>query len=384
MSNVFQRWPLILVLGTCLQSILVIQLFVEDTSRRFGLAEDWLGLLASAETGAAALASLIIFLRPRFWRQSWVLLAGAVLFLGNIACAVVDSPEALMAARFCMGFGAGVVCSWAYRQTVFYSDSAKIQGLGLMAQAFSLMVAFALVPRLVEYLDSALYLVNGVWFGLMLVGLWLAEDRTSRQHHSDQPFEHTSETTPIQRPKWWISALFAIGVISMYASHGAFDTFIAELGTEAGVTLIDIGNAMLAACAIGIPAGAIATVIGAKLGVNKPLLFSVVVMLAGIVMLAVNPMNTLNFWWVALLYNFGWVLSFPFIVLAADYLNDGGRMASALLMLQGLGMALGALTAGILSVDIGMITALVSFIPVVLGVSLVGFYFSARFSQDKG
>ena len=86
MSNVFQRWPLILVLGTCLQSILVIQLFVEDTSRRFGLAEDWLGLLASAETGAAALASLIVFLRPRFWRQYWVLLAGAVLFLGNTAC----------------------------------------------------------------------------------------------------------------------------------------------------------------------------------------------------------------------------------------------------------------------------------------------------------
>lgn len=380
MSSVLHRWPLILVLATCLQSILVIQLFVEDTSRRFGLAEDWLGLLASAETGAGALASLIVFLFPRFWRKPWVLLAGGVLFLGNIASALVESPETLMAARFFMGLGAGIVCSWAYRQTVLYADSAKIQGLGVMAQAFSLMVAFALVPRLVEHLDRALYWVNGVWFALMLLGLWLAEDRTSQQRHTEQ----ASDQALTQRPGAWVSVLFAVGVVSMYASHGAFDTFIAELGAEAGVSLIDIGNAMLATCAIGIPAGAMATYIGARLGVNQPLLFSVVAMLAGVVMLAVNTMDTLNFWWVALLYNFGWVLSFPFIVLAADYLNDGGRMASALLMLQALGMAAGALTAGMLSVDAGMVMALVVFIPIVLVGSLLSFYASVRFGQDKG
>jgi predicted MFS family arabinose efflux permease len=362
------------VLATCLQSILVIQLFVEDTSRRFALEEDWLGLLVSAETGAGALASLIVFLRPHLWRKSIVLVAGGLLFLGNIASALVESPDTLMAARFFMGLGAGIVCSWAYRQTVFYADSARIQGVGVMAQAFSLMIAFALVPRLVEHLDAALYWVNGVLFALMLLGLWLVEDRTSQQRHTEQ----TSGETLTQRPGVWVSVLFAVGVVSMYASHGAFDTFIAELGADAGVTLIDIGNAMLAACVIGIPAGAMATYIGAKLGVNKPLLLSVIAMLAGVALLGLNVMDTLNFWWVALLYNFGWVLSFPFIVLAADYLNDGGRMASALLMLQALGMAIGALTTGLLAVDVGVVTTLVVFIPIVLTGSLLSFYFSAR------
>ena len=378
MPSIFQPWPLILVLATCLQSILVIQLFVEDTSRRFGLEEDWLGLLASAETGAGALASLIVFLRPHFWRKSIVLLAGGLLFLGNIASALVESPDTLMAARFFMGLGAGIVCSWAYRQTVFYGDSAKIQGVGVMAQAFSLMIAFALVPRLVEHLDAALYWVNTGFFAIMLLGLWLAEDRVPQQKHLEVVLDQTPERAIAKRSDMWVSSLFALGVVSMYASHGAFDTFIAELGADAGVTLIDIGNAMLAACAIGIPAGAIATYIGAKLGVNRPLLLSVIAMLSGVVLLGLNVMDTLNFWWVALLYNFGWVLSFPFIVLAADYLNDGGRMASALLMLQALGMAIGALTTGLLAVDVGVVTTLVVFIPIVLTGSLLSFYFSAR------
>lgn len=378
MPSFFQPWPLILVLATCLQSILVIQLFVEDTSRRFGLEEDWLGLLASAETGAGALASLIVFLRPHLWRKSIVLVAGGLLFLGNIASALVESPETLMAARFFMGLGAGIVCSWAYRQTVFYADSARIQGVGVMAQAFSLMIAFALVPRLVEHFDAALYWVNAGFFAIMLLGLWLAEDRVPQQKHLEVVLDQTPERVIAKRSGMWVSSLFALGVVSMYASHGAFDTFIAELGADAGVTLIDIGNAMLAACAIGIPAGAIATYIGAKLGVNKPLLLSVIVMLAGVALLGLNVMDALNFWWVALLYNFGWVLSFPFIILAADYLNDGGRMASALLMLQALGMAIGALTTGLLAVDVGVVTTLVVFIPIVLTGSLLSFYISAR------
>jgi hypothetical protein len=84
-------------------------------------------------------------------------------------------------------------------------------------------------------------------------------------------------------------------------------------------------------------------------------------------------MQVAIFWLVAVAYNFGWVLALPFIVLAAEALTDGGRMASGLLMMQALGMAAGAIISGILAADAGINTALVGVVPIALLMSVAAF-----------
>ncbi|GAA6144926.1 hypothetical protein [Thalassolituus maritimus] len=358
------NWPLTIIIATCVQSVLVIQLFIEETARRFSLDEDWLGLLASAETGMAAFVSLIVFLKPSFIGRGLLLLSGGMLFAGNTACALVQTPEHLLIARAVMGGSAGLICSWAYREVLSCNDSARAQGIALMVQSFCLVVSFAVVPHLAERIESALYWVNGGWFLLMLLALF-------RVHMSAlQPVSSTTSRTPCSSLP---ALLFFIGVVAMYASHGAFDTFIAELGSQSGVALTDIGYAMMAACAVGIPAGAMASAIGVKLGVLRPILVAVISMLAAMVVLALADMQVAIFWIVAVAYNFGWVLALPFIVLAAEALNDGGRMASGLLMMQALGMATGAIISGDLAADVGINVALFGIVPVALLLSVGAF-----------
>jgi predicted MFS family arabinose efflux permease len=358
------NWPLTIIIATCVQSVLVIQLFVEDTARRFSLDEDWLGVLASAETGMAALISLFVFLKPSMVSRSLLLFSGAMLFAGNAACAFVQTPEQLLIARAVMGGSAGLICSWAYREVLNSNDSARAQGIALMLQSFLLVVSFAVVPHLAELIESPLYWVNGGWFLLMLVALFRVQVSALQPVSSS-----TSQTSFAPLP----ALLFFVGVVTMYASHGAFDTFIAELGSQSGVALTDIGYAMMAACAIGIPAGAMASAIGARLGVLRPILVAVISMLAAMVVLALADMQVAIFWLVAVAYNFGWVLALPFIVLAAEALTDGGRMASGLLMMQALGMATGAIISGDLAADIGINLALVGIVPVALLLSVVAF-----------
>ena len=374
MSSVSHRWPLILVLATCLQSILVIQLFVEDTSRRFSLTEDWLGILASAETGMAALISLLVFLRPTLVGKKLLIASGVLLFAGNAACIFVGSADQLLLARAVMGASAGLICSWAYRAVLHCDDSARAQGTALMLQSLLLVVSFALVPNLAEHIDGALYWVNGVWYAVLLGALVVVrmppEQAAASASNSAMP--------PVSVFSIFPSAAFFIAVVAMYISHGAFDTFIAELGSQSGVALTDIGYAMMAACAIGIPAGAMASAIGAKFGVLRPILLAVISMLVAIVVLALADMQVVIFWIVALAYNFGWVLALPFIVLAAEALNDGGRMASGLLMMQALGMAAGAFISGIVAADLGITSALVAMVPLVLLVSVAGLVLAGR------
>ena len=358
------NWPLTVIIATCVQSVLVIQLFVEDTARRFALDEDWLGVLASAETAMAALISLFVFLKPSLVGRSLLLFSGAMLFTGNAACAFVQTPEQLLIARAVMGGSAGLICSWAYREVLNCKDSARAQGIALMLQSFCLVVSFAVVPHLAERIDSALYWVNGGWFLLMLVALFCVQVSALPSVPSA-----TSRTSFSPLP----ALFFFVGVVAMYASHGAFDTFIAELGSQSGVALTDIGYAMMAACAVGIPAGAMASTIGAKFGVLRPILIAVISMLAAMVVLALADMQVVIFWVVAVAYNFGWVLVLPFIVLAADVLNDGGRMASGLLMMQALGMATGAIISGILAADAGISAALIGVVPIALLLSVAAF-----------
>jgi predicted MFS family arabinose efflux permease len=358
------NWPLTIIIATCVQSVLVIQLFVEDTARRFALDEDWLGLLASAETGMAALISLFVFLKPSMVSRSLLLFSGVMLFAGNAACALVQTPEQLLIARTVMGGSAGLICSWAYREVLNCKDSARAQGIALMLQSFCLVVSFAVVPHLAERIESALYWVNGGWFLLMLLALFRVKVKA---------LQSVSSTTSRRSFSPIPALLFFVGVVTMYASHGAFDTFIAELGSQSGVALTDIGYAMMAACAIGIPAGAMASAIGARLGVLSPILVAVISMLAALVVLALADMQVVIFWVVAVAYNFGWVLALPFIVLAADALNDGGRMASGLLMMQALGMAAGAIVSGVLAADTGISAALIGVVPIALLLSVGAF-----------
>lgn len=358
------NWPLTIIIATCVQSVLVIQLFIEDTARRFSLDEDWMGLLASAETGMAAFISLLVFLKPSFIGRGLLLLSGGMLFAGNTACALVQTPEQLLIARAVMGGSAGLICSWAYREVLSCDDSARAQGLALMLQSLCLVVSFAVVPHLAERIESALYWVNGGWFLLMLLALFRVQVSA---------LQSVSLTTSLTSFSPLPALFFFVGVVALYASHGAFDTFIAELGSQSGVALTDIGYAMMAACAIGIPAGAMASAIGARLGVLRPILLAVISMLAAMVVLALADMQVVIFWVVALVYNFGWVLALPFIVLAADALNDGGRMASGLLMMQALGMATGAIISGDLAADVGINLALIGIVPVALLLSVGAF-----------
>lgn len=376
-------WPLWLILGTCLQSILVIQLFVEDVSRRFGFSEDLLGVFAFVEVGAVALASLLVFMFPSFWRKAAILIASLALLVANTACVWLDSPIQFILARSIMGFSAGLICSWAYRQSLFYGDTARTQGYGVMFQSVFLVVTFFLAPRLVEQVNGALYGVVSVWFCILVVAVYHVKHREPEPHTEFGTQSSSESGLYITLYHYAKYVVFAAAVIAIYVSHGAFDTFIIELGVQQGLKLVDLGYAMIGACAIGIPTGALVGYLGARLGYLLPLMLSVAFLFSSILLLYNFSLSLGLFWWVVLLYNFGWVASFPFIILLAEQIEKTGRLVSGTLVMIAVGLSLGALWSGELAVQTSLTTSIIWVVSVAAGLALVFFGLTAFLEMPK-
>ena len=362
----FSSLLLVLVLSLCVSSILTIQLFIEEVSRQFGLDEETLGLLAAAETGSAALMGLVGFLRPQLFSKPVLILATLSLVAGATLTALAETSDSLWLARALSGAGAGALASWGYRQTLMFTDTARLQGMSMIGQSAVLVFMFLTVPALSENYPKILYLFCAVLSVLILPLVIFYKSPQAAQ----------SVKASIRPAPGWL--LFTLLVVSMYASHGAFDAFIAELGTQQGLALTDIGLAMVFACGIGFPAGAIAIWAGDRLGLVLPLIAAGLCLSAGVLFLLIEPLPLPAFWAAVIFYNFGWVLAFPFLMQFLQHLRGGEQLAGSMLFIMGLGMASGAAFSGALAESSGLQVTLITWVVICSLLSFVWLVLLAR------
>ena len=365
------NWPLALVFATCVQSILLIQFFSVYVARVFDAGEEWLGFLAGAETGSAALGSLLVVMFAKRLTKRFLSMAAVVAFCGNALSYFAQDLNTLLLARILCGFGAGIICSIAYKELLRADDTVKVLGIALAIQSLFLMASFLVIPYLESVFSGALFLVVGVWFVVMIGALPLIS------------------YTPVVATKVKLNSsnrisigLFVAATLSLYACHGAFDTFIAELASQKGMSLVDISQYMLVACAVGFPVGILAAKLGNSMYVLTPYVLALCTLLLAVALLSIE-LDYIAFMVIVVLYNFGWVFALPFLLQAANSIYNSDRLVSGMLFMQALGMAFGAIIGGELAYKIDIITALQTLIPISVLVSFVAFLGLVRFNQQK-
>jgi predicted MFS family arabinose efflux permease len=333
----------------------VLPLIVGAAADEFGLEPRQIGLLASSDLAGITLASLLAPLWVR--RVNWRAIAFAALALvvvGNVASAAIDTLGPLLAVRVVTGFGEGMASGLAL---VVLSDTRnpdRAFGLAVGAPILVGLLAFQVMPPLAHaYGYDGVVLALAGLAALFMAGLpWLpARGRpvpTAGERRESAQVDAARATGRAEAGHGRGLVATALAAAAVYhVGLGAVWAFVERMGVAAGFEREWVGSMLGIAVVFGLAGSLLATTIGVALGRLWPIALAVAGQVAALALL-VEPVSRTGFVVAACAFQFLWLLSVPYqlgIVAAAD---RGGRVFVLALAFQALGVAAGPVIAGFL------------------------------------
>lgn len=378
------NWRMIILLAFSPMAVLSVELLSEYSSRVYGADEAAVGLLGGSGAGAAALASLLLFLKPSLEPEKMVLKATLVYWLANMLCMFSASLEQLMLLNLIMGAAAGLVCTKSYQVLTSGNEPSRQLGAVIALQAVALSLSFLAIPWLSDLYQEAYFLVMAVWFSVCLFCAPGLADLRGKviASASLEPVSLGSVSLDRGGPKRWLF----ISVAALYMCHGGYNTFIAEFASQQGISLETSGWVLTAGCAVGFITGLWSaneeSAGGVIFSTVRPIGIALAAMVVGALLLLEPELSVSGYLASVVIYNFGWCFAVPYQVQAAANINDGGRASLLLLFLQSMGIAIGAILVGQFAVIYGIAVTLNVFIPILGGISLYAIYRSEKSNSN--
>ena len=316
-----------------------------------GFDEQTAGFLVSLEALAASITTigLSAWSRPRSRRRS--ALCGAVfLILGNALAWVVMGTsfvEVLIAARLMAGIGAGVVTAEVSAVVARSLDRERMISMLSIAAVLNGSLWIYLIPHAPESVGV------GVPYAAMLIGaglgLLLLTRLPSPVFRSPRLLVSEVDSNVDSR----LGVVVLPGVFFTQLGQGAFWTFVAIYGTNAGLAEQDIGG-LLSVMTLLLLVGVVGTAaLGTRLGRFMPLFVLTVINAMSIA--AITYSNDPTVYVVANVVQAVTNLSSLVYQLGlAAAIDRSGRLFAAANGLVGLGNGLGAAVAGSIAVQFGV------------------------------
>lgn len=260
-----------------LLAMLVLPFMIGATMNGLHLDESKAGLLGTAEFVAVTVGSLAIApFMGRIPRRSVALVGAVLAILGNLASMFAGSFDSLLLLRPVVGLGCGLALAVGNATVAGAENPEKLAGQMSVLFVVLMVVAmesFAYVSETWGY--SGVYCALAVCMLLMAGFLFRLPQRVAEPHSStEHPHAHRG--------------IFSKASIFMLAAMFAFalrDTmmwaFAERIGQAAGYGAADLGGLFSIQAVVGIVGPLIASVIGSRHGMHKPVLLGIV--LTGIV-----------------------------------------------------------------------------------------------------
>ncbi len=304
-----------------------------------GVNEAAAGLLASAEIGTVALASLL--LAPRIHRVSRRRLArlGAIVAcIGQALAAASGSFETLLAARVVAGLGEGAAFAAANAALAGSANPERISALLALIGGAGAGLMLAALPFIVEPFGYAGGFVVLLVIGLVCVPLlhFLPDAPGESAHAVRERAAH---------PGLGIATMLGFFVLALGGS--AMWAFTERIGIHIGLSREFAGGVLAVTMVLGLSGAGLAGLLGMRLGRLAPL----VVGLLGVAV-STAALGRASTWptYAAMLglWTFMFLFVMPYLMGIAAALDKAGRWAAATVGFWSVGSALGPVSAGTL------------------------------------
>jgi predicted MFS family arabinose efflux permease len=206
-----------------------------------GLSTTEVGMIGTIEGSGLFISSLLLAnFVDRGYRKRVAIMSVAVVVIANLACGIVNMGFiALAIMRFVTGIGAGLALAVGNATIANARDAEKFSGhLTVMLVAFMVVI----MPALSRISDTFGY--QGIFLGLAVRVLIFAFSIIFLPDGPDQSLAHEGEAD--SRTATGLLSALAIAVLMialLFGARGTLPWLVAEqLGTDAGMSLPQVGN----------------------------------------------------------------------------------------------------------------------------------------------
>ena len=318
-------WTLILATSINEAMLLILPSFVGALGDSLRLSADRTGLLASADLIGIALSTATgpFWLRRVSWRR--VGLGALVSFmLCNAVCFGVRQFGPLFALRILTGLVAGVGYTVGLAGVLGTSRAARNAGLLVVVQViFSGLGLYLLDVVPVHWRLDSVYAYIVIWTVPCLVFGW--------SHYPEDP----GERAPAGRLDWKPLALRGSAVIAgagfYFLMIGGVWGYMEGIAREAGLSLVQTGEALSVGLAVSLVGAAAAAYLGLRFGRVGPLVAAAVVQIGSLYLLTRLKQFgdvLLAFYLINALFQIVWSYIIPYFMVMFAEVEPTGRFVS--------------------------------------------------------
>ncbi|KUM44704.1 MFS transporter [Pseudomonas sp. EpS/L25] len=313
-------------------SILVIgvqPIFIGLLTDRLGLTLAQQSWAMSAEMCGSIIGTLLYLPMIRYLGPRAITLSSALLLLvANAATASVTQLDPLLVLRGLSGLSSGILYSYAVYWLGSMSGQDRSFGILLLVQNALFSSNAVILPMMAEWqgFSGAIYYLTA-WFVLVCCLCFCL------------PAKHREERQPLTNEPW-LSGLSLVGVgsllgmlfmqLSIYSLWG----FVEGIGSDAGVTPVNIGWAISIGLLGGLPGAALPSVAGRHLGRVPMILTGSLAVLGAIYMLAMRIHSAADLMIAVFLMNFGWNLALSYYMSSVVANDPSGRLTKLVGVVQ--------------------------------------------------
>lgn len=332
-------WTLLIATSINEAMLLILPSFVGALGDDLQLSPERLGLLGSADLIGIALSTATgpWWLRRVSWKRTGV--GALVAFaLANAACFGVTSFTVLMALRFITGLIAGVGYTVGLAGVMDTSRPDRNAGLLLVVEVlFSAMGLFVIDAVPVKWRLDSVYAFMLVWTVPCVVLAW--------RNYPQDPGER-SQAAPLNWGRLMLGrgGAVVVGGGIYFLMIGGVWGYLEGIAREAGLTLIQTGQALSLGLVVSLAGAGVAAFLGLRLGRAIPLILSAVIQLASLYLLTrlqsfSNPV--LAFYIINAVFQIMWSYIIPYFMVMFAEVEPTGRFVSMYGMVTHLTLAIG-------------------------------------------
>jgi predicted MFS family arabinose efflux permease len=331
--------------GVGLLSYAALPFLMSSTMESLDLSESNAGLLYSLEFITAAISSLILAPRTgRIKRKNIALIGASIVVLGNLVSAWWCNYEFLLIIRPLTGIGAGLALACGNATISNAKNPARIAGMMNVMFAGMLLLLMLFLPHL-----SVPWGVQGVFFGLAGVALIFLVMLLQMPQHAKTNDLGISSTKTNRKVIFSTAGIAIFIVFLLFTLRDSMVWGFAErIGIEVGYTTAEVGGILSLQAFIGLLGPIIATIIGFKYGVKRPLLLGLI--FAGLTTYAVILSVEVPYLFegAVLFWTAGYFFAISYMTAYAATLDPDGRVVAATGSAMVLGVAIGPALSGFL------------------------------------
>ena len=331
-------WTLLLATSINEAMLLILPSFVGALGDDLRLSPERVGLLASADLIGIAVSTATgpLWLRRVSWR--WLGIGALLLFMAcNAACFGVTGFAPLMTLRFLTGLAAGVGYTVGLAGVMDTSRADRNAGLLLVVQViFSALGLYVLDAVPVQWRLNSVYAFILVWALPCLVLAW--------RHYPDDPGERVTSVSLDWKPIALRGSAVIAGAGIYFLMIGGVWGYLEGIAREAGLSLVQTGQALSAGLAVSLVGAGAAAWIGLRWGRALPLVLCAIVQIGSLYLLTRLKQFgdvVLAFYVINAVFQVMWSYIIPYFMVMFAEVEPTGRFVSMYGMSTHLTLAVG-------------------------------------------